>query len=265
MRTLLMSLIVLLSTPALAQSDLKQAFQREHEYLVSQREVLKRQERDHESSHREGMKSLLSEVKKGEKNLVAATSANDELFAEIQDLEKRLREQNARDGSLEATAKKARKTLWEVENSLRFENARDAAPLGGNTDEDFVQMRKQALSLLNRSVAMEKTTLAVRDEAGELKEREVLRVGRIGALTSAASGAQVLGPTGDGSLQELGVAATLNAEGVSPIYLFDRLLEKAVVKKPATLVDRAANMAPALLLTVLFAMVAGLFWALARE
>lgn len=267
MKKTILVLIGLLAGPvAGAQVDLKEAFQREHGYLVSQREVLARQQREQETRHRRELQALMGEVMRSEKALVAATSANDELFAEIQELEKKLREQNTREGSLAATLKKARKVLLEGEAGLKFEAvAKAEIPTDSATPEDFVRVHRDALDLLRRSSSIERARLAVRDQEGQLKEREILRIGRVGAQSTGPLVRQVLGPAGDGSLQELGIKVEAAASGLTPVYLFDRLLEKAVIKRPATWVDRAANAAPVVLLGALFAMVGGLFWALARE
>lgn len=269
MKVTIFALAIFTLMPALAQTDLLQAFQREHTYLTSQREVLRRQIRQQEKDHQAEMKELTSKTLKAERELVFQTTKNDELFQTVQELEKKWREQNSRDGSLAVTHKKARQVLADIQSGLRFETAARATSstvLETPTAADIARLGTEALELLDASTRVERSRLAVRDSGGELREKEVLRIGRVGAQALDGDRLEVLGPAGDGTLQEIGVGASLSSLGsLVPVYLFDRLNEKALVSRPASMVDRAASAAPAVLLGALFFLVAGLFWALARE
>lgn len=265
-RLVLAILLLPATVVAAGEEDLVKAFQREYAALAAQKEALQRAARQSETDFSAKRGAAEREIKELERKLVRAVSANDALFEEVQTLEKERREQTNRDASTASTLKKALKSLAEQEKASRFESPERSEPVLPEPMSlaAFDDVRRRSMDLLRASASVSEARVAYRGKDGTLREGSVKRIGRIAAWVTDGSSLSVLGPDGEGHLQEVD-RVTASKSGLWPVYLFEALSEKAVVKKPATVLDRVADLAPAVLLGLLFAMVGALFLVLARE
>lgn len=257
--------------------DLEKTFQREYAFLLAQKEALQGQIRDQQKSHQAEMKKLLAEVKGLEGEVARRGVSNDVLFEDMQKLEKERRERAAREGSLLSTWKKAQKNLDEVEALLRFEAPEKREPVAPDNLNlaAFADLRRRSVEVLRASTQVSEQKGVYLSAEGRLIEGQLVRLGRVGAYGLNQGESHLLGPDGKGRLSvvepdpqkaSLHWLDSTQASGrLLPVFLFESLTEKAVLKKPATWADRLADSIPILLLAALFAMVGGLFFVLARE
>jgi len=265
MKVVIGLLLALLVTPALAQNDLRDAFQREHSFLVLQKENLIRQKSEGEKRHQSQLQALKKELIALDRKSLTLTSGNDALFQKIQELQQEKKSQLTRETSLLMTLKKAKQKLNEVEHALRFESAGKIEPeLPANVSIAVLgEVIQSSVGLLTKSTLVEDFRAGYKSQSGDLVEGLVRRYGRGAAHVMNGAEIQVLGPDGKGQLQVVDVVQA--GQGILPFYLFENLSQVAVVKKAATWTESVAGAVPVIFLLLMFGMVAGLFAAFVRE
>lgn len=265
MKLALWLLVTLSTTFASAQNDLRDAFQREHSFLILQKENLIRQKSEGEKRHQNQLQALKKELMALDKKSLALTSGNDAIFQKIQDLQQEKKSQLTRETSLLMTLKKAKQKLKEVEHALHFENAKKVEPELPETVNLAVlgDLIQSSVQLLQRSTQTEDFKAGYKTQSGQLTEGLVRRYGRGAAHVIDGSEIQVLGPDGKGLLQVVDVVQA--GSSILPVYVFENLSQVAVVKKAATWTESIAGAVPAVFLLLMFAMVAGLFAVFVRE
>lgn len=260
------SLILLSSSFALGDEDLATLFQREHAYLISQKESLRRQSGESQNAHQARMRRLESEIVSAEKEGAGLVVKNDESYARVQRLEKELREVQGREMALRGLYKKAARELGRAEAELRFEPAVETEPqLPAQIDvSSFSTIRDRALQAIDTASRVEEARAHYRDRNGRFVESRIRRFGAVAAHALTDGGARVLGPSEEGTLAEIEPASKLQ-NGLVGVYVFDHVKQKATILKAPTIIDHFASFAPAALLAGLFALVGGLFAVLIRE
>lgn len=250
---------------AIANDDLGKAFQREYAFLVAQKVSLLKDQSQSKAQHRQMVDRMEAEVKGLEKQLVQATTANDKLYEEVQRMEKDKRDHLASEGSLVSTLKRALKALYDVEQTLKLESPGKFEPVlpARVVFDDFREIKLRSMEALRSSAEISELRTAYKNKAGDLVEGPVVRFGRIAAHALEGKDRKVLGPNGEGLLVEL---ESVNAQSsILPFYLFESLLDKSIVKKRATVLDRIADFMPLLILGLMMALVLSLFIMFARE
>lgn len=247
------------------ESDLMKAFQREYSFLSAQKASLMRDQQTSQKVYQDRIRKLEAQVSALESEIVKAGAQNDLRFEELQELERKKKEQKNRDGSLQALFKRAQKTLNENFQGLNFQMAEKTEPVVPDLVQvaDFSEVKDQALELLQQSASVSEIRGAYKNRQGDLMEGPILRFGRIAAHALEGSQNKVLGPDGEGLLVELD---TMEAgRGPWAFYLFENLMDKAVVKKKASVFDRFADALPIVVMGLMFALVGALFLMFARE
>jgi septal ring factor EnvC (AmiA/AmiB activator) len=101
--------------------ELTQSFQREYTYLISQKSALTEQKKKLEKSLNQKIDSIKQQTAQAQKNLVWLSAENDESHEYLLNLERRKKDLQKREFSLESVFKKAQKSLSEFKTSLYFE------------------------------------------------------------------------------------------------------------------------------------------------
>lgn len=262
MKRVLLTLTLFFSAAALSQ-NLDQSFQQEYVYLTSQKEALQRQKAQMEASFAERLRKSKAQVGEMQRQLTQLTATNDERHEELLLLEKQKKELLKRGHSLESTFKKASETLAEFKRQLRFENTKDKEKPNVVIPEtlavsDLSPIFAEANTLLRSSARVEVFQGYYLDQKDELKQGEVLRLGRVAAFLNQSGEKVLLGPSGTGLLK------TLEPAQGGQAYVFENMAETARIQKAATFVEHLADASPIIFLSLMLMMVAGLFVVLVR-
>lgn len=272
--SILLSLFLSIS-PAFANEELQQAYQKEYAFLVAQRESIQRQTQQMEETSAKNLRLMEAKLKEGERELAISQSTNEKNFEEIQTLERRRREELGRDAVLASLWKRADRQVKEATHSLNFSPEKleiDSLPPENLSLQDLGMLGKEALEVLKKSSMVEEFRGTYMNSNKKLVEGTIVRFGRVAAVALREGNATTLGPDGDGRLQEMeskdsaAVMAFLKSEaaGMVPLYLFQSMRERASIRKPGGPMEAVADLAPALFLALLFGMVGWLFFQLAK-
>lgn len=258
-----LSLIILLAAglKAGAQDGLQDAFQREYVYLTSQKEALNRQRGQMDKTFSEKTARAKAQVQELQRKLTQLTAANDERHEQLVGLEKQKKELQKRGTSLESTFKKATQALYDFNQGLKFETAKDRPEVTvpeNMATPDLAPLFDGAVSSLNSASRRETFQGYYLDGNGDLKAGQVTRLGRVAAFVENQDGRFLLGPSGAGALKVLEPAAK------NSVFVFENLNEAARVQKPATWLESLADLGPILFLGVMLMMVMALFLVLVR-
>lgn len=262
---LLVPLMLLSSVAADASEDLTTLFQREHAFLIGQKESARRAMADAKSNHSARVRKLEAELKALEREVAKTGVKNDELFESVQKMEKRRKDISSRENVLKALYKKAVRELDRVEAEMKFEGPSEREPsIPVDVDAaNFKNVSERALHLLRSATEVQETRAHFRNKDGKLVEGPILRFGGIGAQAIEPNGRRVLGPSEDGVLVDVDEDASHGS--LTGLYVFEQLKEAAVIKKSPGLIDQVASFTPGLLLLGLFSLVSGLFVVLLKE
>ena len=257
-----LSLILLVGSGFIhAEEDLNKAFQSEYVYLASQKEALMRQKAQMEQSYVKRTAEAKARVLKLQKDVSRMTAQNDEKHEALLELERMKKELSRRGTSLESTFKKASKSIAEAEKGLRFESSKDKVEITPPLEMKMSSLSpifKKADDLLRASSRSETYDGFYLDAQDKLSQGKVTRLGRVAAFVNDQKGDLMLGPNGTGSLKALDLAS-----GAS-VFVFDNMNEAARLQRPATVIERIADMGPLLFLGLMLLMVAGLFFVLIK-
>jgi len=252
---------------ASVEDDLLKAYQREYAFLAAQNESLKAQARKVADQQRKKLQEAQTAIRQLEARVVASQSESDQLFEEVQLLERRRKDEIARESTIQNLWKRMKKSI--AENRLALEFSSDAVveepPHDSVKIADLVTLSQEALAVLRQSGSPAQITNAYLNENDELVEGKVLRVGRVAAFSLNDDGYGLLGPGRDGHLKRIEKIQTPSVDAsLVPLYAFESLKEKVKLKKPAGWVEKLADISPILFLGILFMMVGWLFAKLAR-
>lgn len=277
MRSLLFSSLILFSvvsraeetapvTTNSAEENLTQSFQREYVYMSSQKAALQKQKSQLQKSFQERIGGAKAKTLSLQKDVVALSSQNDEQHELLTSLEKRKKELQKKGFSLENTYKKAKTSVRDFEQSMRFEAAAKPAEIVAPEDlkfDDFEQIIDQAANLLAGSTQIETFPGSFLDLNGQLTEGTITRVGRVAAIGTVKESHFVLGPDGEGLLKAL-EATTAPTSSSLNVYIFESLNKAAKIQRVAGWTEKLADLSPLLFLGIILLLVAGLFGALIK-
>ncbi len=259
-----------------AEQEIERAFQREYAYLAAQREALTRQRQKVESRTSSDLASAKRSVQELNARLARLQAENETLFSEVQDAERIKREERNREDQLAVTWKRARKSIEETRQSLRFEGGKpelDLLPPEKLVVGDVALLGGEGLALAETSSKLVRFRGTYLDQDDRLVEAPLFRLGRVAVFAEGSNGVKLLGPNGKGALKVVesdkadAARGLLEKKEVSnvPVYLFESMQDRLTVKKPSGVMDRFADMVPLIFLGLLFLMVAFLFGQLARS
>jgi hypothetical protein len=254
--------------------ELTQSFQREYTYLISQKSALTEQKKKLEKSLNQKIDSIKQQTAQAQKNLVWLSAENDESHEYLLNLERRKKDLQKREFSLESVFKKAQKSLSEFKTSLYFEmNASkgdESIPVELKF-EDFENLMSESNELLQASVQVEDFPSSFLNTEDKLVDGVVTRFGRSAAIGFSKDEYFVLGPDGKGLLKALSTTVKPKAESANDsitssisLYIFDSINKMAEVKKHGGLTEKLADLSPILFLGMMLMMVLGLFVAMIR-
>jgi biopolymer transport protein ExbB len=257
--------LVFFSVAAHAEDELMKAYQREYAFLLAQRDALTREQTQGAQQQKERIQRQENEVRILEKQLALQTAENDNLFTEIQEFEKKKKDQQARDNSLLSTYKKAAKFLNDMEMELQLSAGERIDPVIPQNVSvlDFRDIQMKGLNYLQKATSIENIRASYKTAQGELVEGPVLRFGRTAAHAVDGQSLKVLGPDGDGQFKEL--EQTSVSAAMLPFYLFESIFDKAIIKKQSSIWDRLADFMPLVILGFVMLLVGSLFVMFARE
>jgi hypothetical protein len=261
MRFFLSAIVLFGSSLVHAEDDLSKAFQSEYVYLASQKEALARQKIQMEQSYVKRTADAKARVLKLQKEVSRITAQNDEKHESLLELERMKKELSRRGTSLESTFKKASKSIADAEKGLRFESNKDKVEIIPPLEMKMSHLGpifKRADELLRASSRSETYEGFYLNAEDKLSQGKVTRLGRVAAFVNDQKGDLMLGPNGSGSLKALDLAS-----GAS-VFVFDNMNEAARLQRPATVIERIADMGPLLFLGLMLLMVAGLFFVLIK-
>ncbi len=259
--------------------DLTDAFQREYTYLISQKAALESQKKKLEKNLNQKISTTKQQTTQSQKDLVWLSAENDESHEYLLTLERRKKDLQKRESSLESVYKKAEKSLGEFKSGLYFETG-----LAHSTTrrmegvvptelkvEDFDRIMKESKDLLFASTQIEAFPSSFLNADDKLVDGTVTRIGRSAAIgfiknkskTKSDQEYFVLGPDGKGMLKALETSVKPKSE-TSSLYVFDSLNKIAEVKKHGGFTETLADLSPILFLGMMLMMVLGLFIAMIR-
>lgn len=242
--------------------------------MLAQKEAISQQQESLKSNAQKQKAGLEARLKRLEQDLASKQAQNEKLFELVQTAEKRKREEQGRANSLVSLWKRADREWKEAEHSLQLRSDKlefDSIPPEKLSVTDVASIGEKAVQGLRASSRIEEipATFFTRDQ--RYVDGPVIRFGRVAAAASLDQKVSLLGPDGDGKLKEMelsgeSVSAFLkdSSSALVSLYLFQSLKEKAVMKKPGGILERVADLTPALFLGLLFAMVGWLFFQLAK-
>ncbi|MBY0385585.1 hypothetical protein K2X05_10560 [bacterium] len=277
MRTLLLCSFILFSlfsradeTPTATthspEENLSQSFQREYVYMSSQKAALQKQKTQLQSSFQERIGGAKAKTQSLQKEVVALSAKNDEQHELLMNLEKRKKELQKKGFSLENTYKKAKTSVRDFEQSMRFEATAKPAEIVAPEDlkfDDFEQIIEQAADLLTASTQVETFPGSFLDLNGQLTEGTITRVGRVAAIGTVKDSHFVLGPNGEGLLKALEATSAPTTSSLN-VYIFESLNKAAKIQRVAGWTEKLADLSPLLFLGIILLLVAGLFGALIK-
>lgn len=252
-------------------TDLTEAFQREYTYLASQKSALLEQKKKLEKSMNQKIESLNREIAKAQKDIVWLGAENDENHEYLLTLERRKKDLQKRDSSLESVYKKAHTSLEEFRAGLYFETL--ASQTSSNKIEtliptelkieDFQSLMTDSKDILLASRQIEDFPSSFLNTKDKLVDGTVTRIGRSAAIGFTEGEYFILGPDGKGMLKALESTSKPEASELS-LYIFDSLNKIAEVKKHGGVTEKLADLSPILFLGMMLMMVLGLFVAMIR-
>ncbi|MGE0762734.1 MAG: hypothetical protein AB7N80_05600 [Bdellovibrionales bacterium] len=261
------------ATPA--QEELEQAYRREQKFLFDVRDQLSQQRKKIDQRARVERNQTESRLRLAEKELVALQAENEKLTLKVQNEEKQRREILSQSTDLDNLGKKMAQLLLEVREQQAYAETLQPDDLTDETKSlAQVQARAQlALALLEDISSVRLQPGAYLDKAEQLQAGPIIRVGAAAALVPGGDGVEVLGPS-SGHLRVVEqkrsswlsgwLSAATQEAGLTPLYVFDSLRSSVQLTKASTWVDQAAGLLPIIVLVMLFAVVAWLFFRLAR-
>ena len=242
-------------------AELEKAYSREYVYMASQKAALLEQKKTMDNKYQDRIAKAKAEVLKLQQSLARLTAANDERHELLTGLEKRRKELDRRGRSLEATAKKATQILHEFEYGLQFRSGKDSPfrePAADLKIADLGPLFAKARDQLSAASEQRPFRGAYLDENLNLREGEMLRLGRVAAFLNRNGQSLALGPDG------LGAMKLLPQVKAGSVYIFDSLGEAAKVQHAASMMERLADFGPLVFLFLILLLVAGLFMAMVR-
>jgi hypothetical protein len=252
-------------TPSTEES-LQKSFQREYVYMTSQKQALLKQKQQVEKNYQDRIANAKSRTQFLQKDLVQKSSLNDEQHEILLSLEKRKKDLQKKDSSLESTYKKAQISVSDFSSGLRFEPAAKKTDVVVPADlkfEDFEKVVEKAVEVLEASTKVESFPGSFLDLEGELTEGTVTRVGRAAAIGSVKDNHYVLGPNGEGQLKALEATSAPTSSSLN-LYVFESLHKAAKIQRQGGFIEKLADISPLLFLGLILLLVAGLFGALIK-
>ena len=251
---------------ASSEEGLTQSFQREYVYLSSQKAALQKQKVQLQKSFQDRIGGAKSRTQSLQKEVVVLSSQNDEQHELLMSLEKRKKELQKKGFSLENTFKKAKTSVRDFEQGMRFEASAKPAEVVAPEDlkfDDFEQIIEQAADLLTASTQVETFPGSFLDLNGQLTEGTITRVGRVAAIGTVKDSHFVLGPNGEGLLKALEATSAPTKTSLN-VYIFESLNKTAKIQRVAGWTEKLADLSPLLFLGIILLLVAGLFGALIK-
>lgn len=248
------------------EEELKKSLQREYTYLASQKEALLKQKNDLTNSLNNKNQVTQSQITGLQKELVHLTAENDDRHEYLSNLEKKKKDLQKRDSSLESTFKKANKTIFDFASSLKFEKSNqyvETISVENLKIEDFEEIINKSQDLLRASTQTESYEGSFLDLEDKLVEGKITRFGRSAAIGTLNNVSYILGPNGEGLLKALEITTEPNKPALN-LYIFESINKAAKIKKSAGFVEKLADLSPILFLGMILLLIAGLFISLIR-
>ncbi len=251
--------------------DLTEAFQREYTYLASQKSALSEQKKNLEKNLNQKIAAVKQQITKAQKEVVWLSAENDDSHEYLMTLDKRKKDLQKRESSLESVYKKAHTSLTEFKNGLYFDSESGKTASIKNDQivpedlklQDFESLVKESKEILQTSHQTEDFPSSFLNAEDKLVDGTVTRIGQSAAIGFSKGEYFVLGPDGKGMLKAL--QKTDKPESLhSSVYVFDSLNEIAEVKKIGGFTEKLADLSPILFLGMMLMMVLGLFMAMIR-
>jgi hypothetical protein len=250
-----------LDQAAIADRDFERAFQRELNYLSSQRDAMTRMRSQMEQTLATRINNGKDRVTKMSRELASLSADNDSKHEKVVEIEKQRRELEHREFSLQSVFKRATTAINEAEKARRFEAAQDSRPVVVHSKIDLADLAgifsraNDVLYSMSRIESFEGTYLS---PEGVLVQGKITGVGRVAAFAEDDGQKWVLAPNGEGQLQAID-----GFEGFST-YVFRSLSEPARIEHRGTWLESTASLAPGVFLALMLLVVGGLFGLMAK-
>lgn len=246
--------------------DLQKSFQNEYVYLASQKTALKQQKEKLISNLNTRINEAKKQTQALQKQLAWLSADNDEKHEYMMSLEKRKRDLQKKESSLESVYKKSYKKIEDFKSGLYFEVANENSKVETPLNLDFESFEKamtNSKELLLASTEVEAFPSAFINMEDKLVEGIVTRIGRSAAIGSVNDQYYILGPNGSGPLKALELTNDPMKSSLS-LYVFESLSKISKIKKNAGFTEKLADLSPILFLGMMLLLVLGLFMAMMR-